>query len=217
LVCDDFTQMWITPGDPAPAVDVDAVHLVPPAVCNASGLPGVGLCFLFSVDNVPPPPGPFGIVVDPGDIYITDCANGSALFLDDVTQMGIVPAPDEFAVFDIDAISVPDIGPVCENDGDTFFDTACGGQDCDDLDFNVNPSVAESDAAGNCADGKDNDCDGNTDTADPDCTGGCTASAAASMDGTTEAKQGSLFRLLAFLLLTGTFAFGARFALKRRS
>ena len=218
LACDDFTQMWITPGDPLPAVDVDAVHLVPNAVCGMFPPLGPGpLCFLFSVDNAPPPPGPMGI--DPGDIYITDCMNGSMLFLDDVTQMGLVPAPDEFLVFDIDAISVPDVGPgVCEFDGDTFFDTACGGRDCDDIDPNVNPGVTESDAAANCADGKDNDCDGNTDSADPDCTGGgCSASAAASMDGTTEAKQGSLFNLLAFLLLTGTLALGARFALKRRS
>ncbi len=151
LVCDDVTQMLISPSE-AIAVDVDAVHLVPPAVCLASGLPGGGLCFLFSVDNAPPPPGPLGIVIDPGDIYITDCMNGSALFLDDVTQMGLWPAPDEFAFFDIDAISVADIGPVCELDGDTFWDVACGGGDCDDTDPNTFPGAAE------ICDGVNNDC-----------------------------------------------------------
>jgi hypothetical protein len=141
---------------------------------------------------------------------------GSMTFLDDVTQMGI--APDELTFVDLDAISVPDVGPgVCEFDGDTFFDQACGGADCDDTDPNVNPSVAESDAAANCADGKDNDCDGNTDAADPDCTGGCTASAGASVHGTTGAEEGNIFNFLAFLLLTGTLALGARVALNRRS
>jgi hypothetical protein len=211
LACDDVTQIMISPNELTP-VDIDAVHLVPPYVCAMFPPLGPGpLCFLFSVDGGPPPP----LGHDPGDIYITDCMMGNALFLDDVTQMGI--APNEATFVDLDAISVTDLSPVCELDGDTFFDAACGGPDCDDQDPNVNPTVPESDAAGNCADGKDNDCDGNTDVADPDCTGGCTASAAASMDGTTEAKQGSLFNLLAFLLLTGTLAFGGRFALKRRS
>ena len=47
--------------------------------------------------------------------------NGSVLFLDDVTQMGIVAPPDEFAIFDIDAISVPDIGPYLERDTALFL------------------------------------------------------------------------------------------------
>ncbi len=151
LVCDDVTQMGIAPNEATP-VDVDAVHLVPPAVCAAFGLPGGGPCFLFSLDNVPPPPMPFPLN-DPGDIYITDCATGSALFLDDVTQMGIVPPPDEFAVFDIDSISVADLSPVCELDGDGFFDIPCGGADCDDYDGNTYPGAPE------LCDGKDNDCD----------------------------------------------------------
>ena len=215
LACDDFTQMMITPGDPAPAVDVDAVHLVPNYVCAGLFPPGGPLCFLFSVDNVPPPPGPMGI--DPGDIYITDCLNGSLLFLDDVTQMGIVAPPDEFAVFDIDAISVPDIGPVCELDGDTFFDTACGGKDCDDNDANVNPTVPESDAAGNCTDGKDNDCDGAIDAADPECGGGtCAGSAAASVQGPDGAKEGGVLNLLAFLLIPVAAALGIVVVRRRR-
>lgn len=209
LFCDDVTGMWIAPNEATP-VDVDAVHLVPPAVCAMYGLPGGGLCFLFSVDNFPPPPGP--LAIDPGDIYITDCMNGSALFLDDVTQMGLVPPPDEFAVFDIDAVSVPDRGPVCELDGDTYFDKACGGTDCDDLDLNVNPGAAESEAAGNCSDGKDNDCDGKADAADPDCGGGgCSAGAEASVMDAGGAKEGSLLGLLAWLLVPVAASFGVIF------
>jgi hypothetical protein len=89
---------------------------------------------------------------DPGDIYITDCATGSVPFLDDVTGMGLWPPPDEFAIFDIDAISVPDFGPVCEADADTFWDVACGGNDCDDMDPNTFPGAPE------LCDGINNDC-----------------------------------------------------------
>jgi hypothetical protein len=272
LFCDDVTGMWIAPNEATP-VDVDAVHLVPPLVCARYGLPGGGLCFLFSVDNFPPPPGP--LAIDPGDIYITDCMNGSALFLDDVTQMGLVPPPDEFAVFDIDAVSVPDRGPVCELDGDTYFDKACGGTDCDDTDPNtypgapercdgkdnncdlivppnetdndlpagdgyvecspwvgppgtmgndcddndpnVNPGAAESEAAGNCSDGKDNDCDGKADGADPDCGGGgCSAGAEASVMDAGGAKRGSLLNLLAWLLIPAAASFGVALVRRKR-
>jgi hypothetical protein len=108
---------------------------------------------------IPGPPGayfspdfdaPAGL--DPGDIFITDCLNGSLLYLDDVTQLGI--APNEATFVDIDAISVPDVAPgVCEFDGDGFFDVACGGTDCDDLDPNVFPGAPE------ICDAKDSDCD----------------------------------------------------------
>ena len=65
-----------------------------------------------------------------------------------------VPPPDEFLIFDIDAISVPDVAPgVCEFDGDGFFDVACRGTDCDDLDPNVFPGAPE------ICDAKDSDCD----------------------------------------------------------
>jgi hypothetical protein len=148
LVCDDVTQMWIAPNEATP-VDVDAVHFVPPPVCAPFFPVGSPLCFLFSVDGGPPPPGPLG--VDPGDIYITDCLNGSALFLDDVTQLGI--APNEMTFVDLDAVSVTDLGPVCELDGDTFFDVACGGTDCDDMDPTVFPGAPE------ICDAKDSDCD----------------------------------------------------------
>jgi hypothetical protein len=148
LACNDVA-MGITPGDPLPAVDVDAVHLVPNYVCAGMFPPGGPLCFLFSVDGINPPP-PLG--TDPGDIFITDCLNGSLLYLDDVTQLGI--APNEATFVDIDAISVPDVAPgVCEFDGDGFFDIACGGTDCDDLDPNVFPGAPE------ICDAKDSDCD----------------------------------------------------------
>jgi len=213
LVCDDVTGMWIAPNEATP-VDVDAVHFVPPPVCAPYFPPGSPLCFLFSVDGGPPPPGPMG--TDPGDIYITDCMNGSALFLDDVTQLGI--APNEATFVDLDAISVPDLGPVCELDGDTFFDRACGGLDCNDQDPNVNPAVAESDAAGNCADGIDNDCDGKTDSADPDCSGGggCAAGAIASTQAMPAGQEGSLLSLLGFLFIPAAVAFGLVAVRRRR-
>ena len=46
---------------------------------------------------------------------------------------------------------------------------SCGGTDCNDDQFGVNPDGVESTAEGNCGDTFDNDCDGNTDTDDPDC------------------------------------------------
>jgi len=74
LACNDVL-MGITAGDPLPAVDVDAVHLVPNYVCAGLFPPGGPLCFLFSIDNAPLPPAPAPLN-DPGDIYITDCMNG---------------------------------------------------------------------------------------------------------------------------------------------
>ncbi len=159
MLCDDFMGMGITGGDPLPAVDVDAVHLVPNAVCGMFPPLGTGpLCFLFSVDSVPPPPGPLGM--DPGDIYITDCLNGTALFLDDKVTAVPTPAglglgivPNETVFVDIDAISVPFAAPgACEFDGDGSFDVACFGGDCDDLDPNTFPGATE------ICDGKDNGC-----------------------------------------------------------
>jgi hypothetical protein len=211
LVCDDVTQIMISPNEMTP-VDIDAVHFVPPHVCAMFPPLGAGpLCFLFSVDGGPPPP----LGHDPGDIYITDCMMGNMPFLDDVTQMGI--APNETTFVDLDAISVTDLSPVCELDGDTYFDQACGGLDCDDTDPNVNPGVPESDAAANCADGKDNDCDGKTDSADPDCSGGtCAGTAAASVEATPSAQEGGVLTLLAFLLVPVVVSSGLVFARRRR-
>jgi len=54
-----------------------------------------------------------------------------------------------------------------DRDGDRFFDEACGGDDCDDTDFDINPGAQEGppyDAT--CTDGIDNDCDGLIDADD---------------------------------------------------
>ncbi len=57
------------------------------------------------------------------------------------------------------------LGGACQDDdGDGYSDQACGGDDCDDTDPDVNPGAAES-----CYDATDNDCDGLMDHADPDC------------------------------------------------
>ncbi|RME23582.1 MAG: MYXO-CTERM sorting domain-containing protein, partial [Deltaproteobacteria bacterium] len=49
-------------------------------------------------------------------------------------------------------------------DSDGYQDAACGGDDCDDSNADINPGAAES-----CDDGVDNDCDGDTDLDDADC------------------------------------------------
>ena len=49
-------------------------------------------------------------------------------------------------------------------DGDSYADEACGGTDCDDSSYSVNPGADEV-----CTDGIDNDCDGFVDGLDPDC------------------------------------------------
>ena len=57
----------------------------------------------------------------------------------------------------------------CENkprdeDGDGFVDELCGGDDCNDLNPNANPSLGEQ-----CSDAADNDCNGVADCFDPVC------------------------------------------------
>ncbi len=61
-----------------------------------------------------------------------------------------------------------EIPPCYDNDGDGYLAEECGGDDCDDSDYYVNPGAAEI-----CDDEKDNDCDGLIDTSDSDCFG-CT-------------------------------------------
>jgi V8-like Glu-specific endopeptidase len=55
-----------------------------------------------------------------------------------------------------------------DSDGDGYDDASCGGDDCDDTDFFVNPGQSE-----HCSDGLDNDCDGDIDGADTECATGC--------------------------------------------
>jgi len=158
--------------------------------------------------------------------------------------LGLVP--NETWVVDLDALSVdadppPNLVPCWDNDGDWYWDIACGGTDCDDTDPNtfpgapeicdgkdngcdrddtdpnINPAGAESDAAGNCADGADNDCDGKTDSADPDCGGGgCAGSAAASVQPSPAAEEGRLLDLRAFLLIPVAAAIGIVAVRRRR-
>jgi len=51
-----------------------------------------------------------------------------------------------------------------DDDGDSYEDEACGGDDCDDTDPDVNPGAEEV-----CGNGIDDDCDGAVDYDDQDC------------------------------------------------
>jgi len=51
-----------------------------------------------------------------------------------------------------------------DNDNDGYDDSACGGEDCDDTDLDVNPGIEE-----DCTNGIDDDCDGDADTEDSEC------------------------------------------------
>ena len=95
----------------------------------------------------------------------------------------IVPDRDgvfmvRLTVSDGELISEPDLARVrvlgrpCpyDGDGDGYLPGACGGDDCDDSDGNINPGVFEGpQGAAACDDGVDNDCDGLTDLDDPAC------------------------------------------------
>ena len=55
-------------------------------------------------------------------------------------------------------------------DGDGYYDEACGGDDCDDTDPDVNPGATEGPLEDpSCSDGIDNDCDGYVDLDDWGC------------------------------------------------
>ena len=58
-------------------------------------------------------------------------------------------------------------GSCADNDGDTYADASCGGDDCNDTDPLINPGALEI-----CTDGVDNDCNGLIDNDDPFCSGG---------------------------------------------
>jgi len=55
-----------------------------------------------------------------------------------------------------------------DSDGDGYEDASCGGTDCDDENFFVNPGATE-----DCGDGIDNDCNGLVDGDDPVCVSSC--------------------------------------------
>ena len=121
--------------------------------------------------------------------------------------MGLVP--NETWVVDLDALSVdadppPNLVPCWDNDGDWYWDIACGGTDCDDTDPNTFPGAPEI-------------CDGKTDSADPDCGGGgCAGSAAASVQPSPAAEEGRLLDLRAFLLIPVAAAIGIVAVRRRR-
>jgi hypothetical protein len=57
-----------------------------------------------------------------------------------------------------------------DSDSDSYVDQACGGDDCDDNDDQIQPGLVEDTATALlCQDGKDNDCDGLTDGDDVTC------------------------------------------------
>ncbi len=81
---------------------------------------------------------------------------------------------------DADACTINDVcsngtcaGVAKDTDGDSFIDEACGGQDCNDDNANINPGVFEGpsgDAV--CSDGVDNNCNDLTDIEEASC-GSC--------------------------------------------
>jgi len=76
--------------------------------------------------------------------------------------------------------------PCPDADGDGYYDSACGGTDCDDTKASVHPGASEASYL-RCRDGDDNDCDGATNCEDSDCwnTGACPCPPVNCGEGTT--------------------------------
>ncbi len=86
-----------------------------------------------------------------------DCDDTEA----DIGPDGVEVCGDEL---DNDCDGTPDNVDV---DGDGAYPPECGGEDCDDENAALTPTVAEAGAV--CNDAVDNDCDGLIDNVDPDC------------------------------------------------
>ena len=108
------------------------------------------------------------LIDDDGDGF-NDCQGDC----DDAEPL-IGPLADEVCgdALDNDCDGTPDNVDV---DGDGAFPVECGGDDCDDGDASLTPTVPEEGAI--CNDSIDNDCDMLTDNVDPDCFDGPEASA----------------------------------------
>ena len=118
-----------------------------------------------------------GYAIDEGDCGEFDC--------DDTDEM-IYPGALETCADEVNSNCDPnELDNDRDKDHDGYFsdDQLCGGDDCDDENWEVNPSASdpcdevdqncdgtdgfvENKAAGNCEDGLDNDCDGLVDTDD---------------------------------------------------
>jgi len=106
-----------------------------------------------------------------------DCDDGNACTDDDCVDFACLhvnnvdPCDDGYGCTMNDACAEGMCtGEPLDEDGDGYVSNACGGQDCDDSDPEVNPGAAEEsygDAV--CGDGVDNDCDGYVDMADNGC------------------------------------------------
>jgi len=78
------------------------------------------------------------------------------------------------------------IGDCWDDDGDGYYDMACGGSDCDDTDPHVSPDAVEGPPDdGTCFDALDNDCDGLADLDDPGCAQGSTTTSSTTFQSTT--------------------------------
>ncbi len=80
--------------------------------------------------------------------------------------MGTTDGGYHYCGWNIDDIELWGVGAedCSDKDNDGFLPPYCGGDDCDDNDYDINPDADE-----DCDDGIDNDCDELIDDDDPDC------------------------------------------------